>query len=148
MLKSFLDNIKEQATRAVGRYKNRDFLQACMAASVMVAQADGVIEPSEKQKIFGYAKHNELLQVFDFEDVKKEFEKVSAAYEFDPDLGKQDTLHKLSQLTKSMNAEQRKCVMLVSCAVGKADGNFDDKEKATARDIRTALSLSSEDFPI
>ena len=148
MLKSILGNIKDQATKMVGKYKNRDFLQACMAASVMVAQADGVIEPSEKKKIFGYAKHNEFLHVFDFEDVKKEFEKCAAAYDFDADLGKQDIMHKLSQLTKAMDAEQRKCVMLVACAVGKADGNFDDTEKAVAREIRAVLQLSPEDFPI
>jgi tellurite resistance protein TerB len=143
-----LENIKDQANKVVSQYKNRDFLRAYMAASVMIAQADGVIEPSEKQKIFGYAKHNELLQVFDFEDVKKEFEKVSQAYEFDADLGKQDTLHKLSQLTKSMDAEQRKYVLLVSCALGKADGNFDDKEKAVAREIRNVLLFSADEFPI
>ena len=86
--------------------------------------------------------------MFDFESVKKEFEKFSAAYDFDVDLGKQDTMHKLSQLTKKMDDEQRKCILLIACAVGKADGNFDDKEKEIAREIRGVLKLSSDDFPI
>ena len=148
MIKGFIENIRDQATRLVGQYRNRDFLQACMAASVMVAQADGIIEPSEKQKIFGYARHNDMLQVFDFEDVQKELERFSRAYEFDFELGKQDTMHKLSQLTRAMDAEQRKCIMLVALAVGKASQDFDDKEKAVAREIRGVLHLSSDEFPI
>lgn len=148
MLKSLFDNVVEQSTKFVGKFKNKNFMQACMTASVMVAQADGIIEPSEKKKIFGYAAHNDLLKVFDFEDIKKEFEAFCGKYDFDPDLGKQDCMSSLSKLTKSMDPEQKKCIMMVSCAIGKADGNFDDKEKAIVREIRTALELKPEDFPI
>ena len=114
----------------------------------MVAQADGVIDPSEKQKIFGYARNIEFLKVFDVDDIIKEFDKFCAPYNFDPDIGKQDAMSQLSKLTASMDTEQRKCILVVACAVGKVDGNFDDTEKAVAREIRTVLGLSDKDVPI
>ena len=148
MFKDLLKNLTDQATKLVGQYKNKTFLQATMTAAVIVAQADGVIQPSEKQKIFGYAKASEFLNVFDFEDVQKEFEHCAGKYEFDFDLGKQECLIRLGKLAKDMDLQQKKCIMMVSCAIGKADGNFDPAEQEVVREIRTAMGLADTDFPI
>ena len=55
---SFFDTLKQKAGEArnklateVGKFKNREFMEACVAGCGLVAAADGNIDSSEKQKM-------------------------------------------------------------------------------------------------
>jgi tellurite resistance protein TerB len=73
---SFFDTLKEKASEArdklvteVGKFKNREFMEACVAGCGLVAAADGSIDSSEKQKMMKFIQQSNELKVFDTKDV-------------------------------------------------------------------------------
>ena len=58
---SFFDMLKQKANETrnllageVSKYRNREFMESCVAGCVLVAAADGEIESAEKQKIIAF----------------------------------------------------------------------------------------------
>lgn len=139
-LKDTADNLKTEAAK----YRNRDFLQAAVAGCALVAAADGVISPEEKQKMIGFMKHSDALSVFDTNEVITLFEKYAGSFNFDPTIGKGECLREIARLKKSV--EQARLLIRVCCAIGAADGNFDDDEKAVVREICAELDQNPADF--
>ena len=135
-------NLKTEVTK----FRNKTFLEGVVAGCVMVAYADGVVKPEEKQKMMGFMRNSEALSVFDLNEVIKIFEKYSEQFEFDTAIGEANALQAIGKL-KSKEAEARLMVR-VCCAIGAADGSFDDSEKATVRKICTELELNPKDFDL
>ncbi len=52
-------NLKTEVTKL----KNKSFLEAVVAGCVIVAHADGVVRPEEKQKMMGFLRNSEVLSV-------------------------------------------------------------------------------------
>ena len=65
---------------------------------------------------------------------------------FDHQIGQASALQAVAKV-KDKEAEARLMVR-VCCAVGAADGDFDEKEKAVVRKICTELSLNPKDFDL
>lgn len=145
---SFVDWVKEQAGTLmdeVKKFKNQDFLEAITAACALVAAADGNIDSSEKQKMTGYIQRSEELKVFDNSKVIKAFNKFVDSLEFDQDIGKHDCL---KAIKKVEDGDAKEILVRVSCAIGAADGDFDDDEKAIVKEICQELNLSPSKFSL
>ncbi|MBF0101785.1 MAG: tellurite resistance TerB family protein [Desulfobacterales bacterium] len=139
--------VKEQSASLkseVQKFKNKDFLDAVVAGCAMVAYADGVISPDEKRKTIGFIQQNEALSVFNVEEAIKIFESYVTKMNFDLMIGKGEALKSIAKLKKK--PEEAKLMVRVCCAIGAADGNFDDTEKQIVRDICTELGLNPKDF--
>lgn len=130
----------------VAKFKNKTFLDAVVAGCTIVAHADGVAKPEEKQKMMGFLRSNDSLSVFDTSEVIELFEKHSKSFEFDFTIGEANALQTVAKL-KGKDAEARLMVR-VCCAVGASDGNFDDHEKAAVRKICNELGLNPKDFDL
>ena len=130
----------------VAKFKNKTFLDAVVAGCTIVAHADGVAKPEEKQKMMGFLRSNDSLSVFDTSEVIELFEKHSKSFEFDFNIGEANALQTVAKL-KGKDAEARLMVR-VCCAVGASDGNFDDHEKAAVRKICNELGLNPKDFDL
>ncbi len=74
------------------------------------------------------------------------FDKYAKQFEFDYQIGQAGALQAVAKV-KNKEAEARLMVR-VCCAIGAADGNFDDQEKAIVRKICTELSLNPKDFDL
>ena len=135
-------NLKTEVTKL----KNKSFLEAVVAGCVLVAHADGIVRPEEKQKMMGFLRNSDVLSVFAVEEVIGIFDKYSKQFEFDHQIGQASALQVVAKL-KGKEAEARLMVR-VCCAIGAADGNFDDQEKAVVRKICTELSLNPKDFDL
>lgn len=130
----------------VSKYKNRTFLEATVAGCALVAAADGNIAPEEKQKMIGFMKQSDALSVFDVSEIIPLFEKYANTFSFDPIIGKGECLQTIGKLKKDVGASR--LLVRVCCAVGAADGDFDDTEKAVVREICAELGLEPSDFSL
>ncbi|MFO1422588.1 MAG: tellurite resistance TerB family protein [Candidatus Competibacteraceae bacterium] len=135
-------NLKNEVTKI----RNKSFLEAVVAGCTLVAYADGVVRPEEKQKMMGFLRNSEVLSVFSVDEVIAIFDKYAKQFDFDHQIGQASALQAVAKV-KSNEAEARLMVR-VCCAVGAADGNFDDNEKAVVRKICAELSLNPKDFDL
>lgn len=148
---SFFDTLKQKAGEArnklateVGKFKNREFMEACVAGCGLVAAADGNIDSSEKQKMMKFIQQSEELKVFDAKDVIAVFNKVTESFEFDNEIGKAEALKIIGKLRSKPDAAR--LMVRVCCAIGSADGDFDDKEKQVIREMCRDLDIPASDF--
>lgn len=130
----------------VAKVKNKTFLESVVAGCALVAHADGVVRPEEKQKMMGFLRNSDVLSVFDPQDIIGIFDKYSKQFEFDHQIGQASALQVVAKL-KGKDSESRLMVR-VCCAIGAADGNFDDQEKGVVRAICNELGLNPKDFDL
>lgn len=150
---SFLETLRqkgaearEKLTQEIGKFRNRDFMEACVAGCALVAAADGNVSSEEKQKMVGFMRNSDELKVFDIEEVIAVFNKVVANFEFDPIIGKAEALKRVAVIKSKPDAAR--LMVRVCCAIGAADGNFDDNEKAMVAEICRELGLDPQEFGV
>lgn len=148
---SFFDTLKQKAGEAraklateVGKFRNREFMEACVAGCALVAAADGSIDSSEKQKMMKFIQQSDELKVFETKDVITFFNKITENFEFDNEIGKAEALKVISKLRSKPDAAR--LMVRVCCAIGSADGSFDDKEKQIVREMCRDLGIPADDF--
>ena len=149
MLKWLTDNAtaaREKLSSEVAKYKNADFRDAIVAGCALVAAADGDISAEEKQKMIGYMQSSDELKVFKMTDVMKSFNDVIGKFEFDKGIGQGEALKQIGKLKPK--PEQAQLVVRVCCAIGAADGEFDEQERAAVRMICTELGLDAANFDL
>ncbi|MDM8552631.1 tellurite resistance TerB family protein [Desulfobacterales bacterium HSG2] len=133
-------------TEGVKKIKNKRFMDATVAGCAMVAFADGTVKPEEKAKMAGFIQRNDALNVFDMSEVIASFEKYVQGFEFDIQIGKAEALKVIGKVKK--NSEEAKLLLRVCCAVGMADGDFNEQERKTVRDICQELGLNPAEFDL
>ena len=141
-LKSKASELKNEALK----FKNKDFLNATMAGSALIAMADGSISSEEKQKMIRFIESNDALSVFTTSDVIKAFQEFVGQIEFDKDIGEAKAYGAIGKM-KSNEAAARLLVRM-NIAIASSDGNFDDKEKKVAVKIIKELQLNPTEFEL
>ena len=146
---SFLTNLKTKAkdlkTEAL-KYKNKDFLNAAMAGSALIAMADGSVTSEEKQKMIKFIESHDALSIFTTNDVIKAFQDFVGQIEFDRDIGEAKAYQALGKM-KSNAAASRLLVRMI-IAIASADGNFDAVEKKVAIKIAKELAINPAEFEL
>jgi len=133
------------------KYRNNDFLDASMAASAMIAVADGTISREEKTKALNFVQSFEALQVFDPADVGRRFKKHldsldSSNPDTDADIAEITAMQTIGKVKK--NDAQARMVVRLAIAIGGADGDFDAQERAKASQIAKELGLDPAEFEL
>ena len=137
---------RARLSEEVGRYRNKEFMEAVVAGCAIVAAADGDVSSSEKQKMIGFMRSSDELKVFNIEDVIKAFNDAVAKFEFDAEIGRAEALRKIAKIKGKAGADR--LLVRVCCAIGAADGNFDTSEKAAVTLICLELGLSPSEFDL
>ena len=145
-LKQRFNEVSTGLKNEVTKIRNKSFLESVVAGCALVAFADGVCRPEEKQKMMGFLRNSDVLSVFDPQEVIAIFEKYAKQFEFDHQIGQAAVLQVVGKL-KGKDSEARLMVR-VCCAIGAADGNFDDQEKGVVRKICNELGLNPKDFDL
>lgn len=145
-LKGKFQEVNKTLKDEVTKIKNQSFLEGVVAGCTIVAYADGVVRPEEKQKMMGFLRTNDVLSVFDTSKVIQLFEKCASKYEFDRQIGEMDCLAIVGKL--GSKPQEARLLVRVCCAIGASDGNFDDTEKAAVRKICQELNLNPADFDL
>ena len=146
---SFLTSLKTKAgelkTEAL-KFKNKDFMNAAMAGSALMALADGAISAEEKQKMVKFIETHDTLSIFTTNDVIKSFQDFVGQLEFDKDIGEAKAYQALGKMKS--NAEASRLLVRMVIAIASADGNFDATEKAVAIKICKELAISPSEFEL
>jgi tellurite resistance protein TerB len=149
----FFDNLKTKAKEMSAslaaeakRFKNKNFHQAVVASCALIAYADGTVTADEKKKMGGFLKINEAMKVFDADTTITLFNNFIEHLEFDLDIGTNECLVAIGKI-KNKDSESR-AVVRIACAIGAADGDFDDTEKAAVRKICGELGVSPSEFDL
>ncbi|NOS87826.1 MAG: tellurite resistance TerB family protein [Methylococcaceae bacterium] len=146
---NFLSQLKAKAselkTEAL-KFKNKDFLNAAMAGSALVAMADGSISSEEKQKMIKFIENNDALSVFTTSDVIKAFQDYVGQLEFDKDIGEAKAYQALGKL--KTNSEAARLLVRMIIAIASSDGNFDAQEKKVAVRIAKELAVDPAEFEL
>lgn len=145
-LKGNYEAARDQLAEQVGRFRNREFMEAVVAGCAIVAAADGTISSEEKQKMIGFIRNSKELKVFKIEDVIKAFDEDTGRFDFDAEIGRGEALRKIAKLKGKAGADR--LLVRVCCAIGAADGDFDDSEKAAVTLICRELGLDPAEFDL
>ena len=146
---SFLSQLKSKAnelkTEAL-KFKNKDFLNAAMAGSALIAMADGSISSEEKQKMIKFIESNDALSIFTTSDVIKAFQDFVGQLEFDKDIGEAKAYQAIGKMKS--NTEASRLLVRMIIAIASSDGNFDDQEKKIAVKIAKELAINPSEFEL
>jgi len=146
---NFLSQLKTKAnelkTEAL-KFKNKDFLNAAMAGSALVAMADGSISSEEKQKMIKFIESNDALSIFTTSDVIKAFQDFVGQLEFDKDIGEAKAYQAIGKMKSNTEASRLLIRMIISIA--SSDGLFDNDEKKIAVKIAKELALDPAEFEL
>jgi len=146
---NFLSQLKTKAnelkTEAL-KFKNKDFLNAAMAGSALVAMADGSISSEEKQKMIKFIENNDALSIFTTSDVIKAFQDFVGQLEFDKDIGEAKAYQAIGKMKSNTEASRLLIRMIISIA--SSDGLFDNDEKKVAVKIAKELGLDPSEFEL
>lgn len=146
---NFLSQLKTKAnelkTEAL-KFKNKDFLNAAMAGSALVAMADGSISSEEKQKMIKFIESNDALSIFTTSDVIKAFQDFVGQLEFDKDIGEAKAYQAIGKMKSNTEASRLLIRMIISIA--SSDGLFDNDEKKVAVKIARELALDPSEFEL
>jgi tellurite resistance protein TerB len=146
-IESFFNTIKNKAselkTEAL-KFKNKDFMNATMAGSALIAMADGVISPEEKQKMIKFIENHDALSIFSTTDVVNAFQTYVNQLQFDKDIGEAKAFEALKKMES--NAPAARLIIRMVISIAGSDGDFDEHEKAMALRIAKELSLDPSEF--
>lgn len=146
---SFFDDLKNKANELkndILKFKNKDFLNAAMAGSALIAMADGSISSEEKQKMIKFIEHNDALSVFTTKDVITAFKDFVDQIEFDKDIGEAKAYQAIAKMKS--NGEAARLLIRMIISIGASDGNFDADEKKIAVKIAKELALNPAEFDL
>jgi tellurite resistance protein TerB len=139
-LKSKASELKTQALK----FKNKDFLEAAMAGSALIAMADGQISSEEKQKMIKFIENHDALSIFTTSDVIKAFQDFVGQIEFDKDIGEAKAYLAIGKMKN--NEEAGRLLVRMIIAIASSDGNFDSHEQIVAGKITKELALNPTEF--
>ncbi|MDO9141620.1 MAG: tellurite resistance TerB family protein [Methylobacter sp.] len=146
---NFLSQLKNKAnelkTEAL-KFKNKDFLNAAMAGSALIAMADGSVSSEEKQKMVKFIESHDALSIFSTSDVIKAFQDFVGQLEFDKDIGEAKAYEALSKMKS--NAQASRLLVRMIIGIASSDGDFDDDEKKVAVKIAKELGIDPAEFEL
>jgi len=143
----FLNDVKTKANdlkTQVLQFKNKEFLEAAMAGSALIAMADGKISSEEKQKMIKFIETHDALSIFTTSDVIKAFQDFVGQIEFDKDIGEAKAFLALGKM--KTNAEAGRLLIRMMIAIASSDGDFDAQEQVVAAKIAKELALNPAEF--
>lgn len=130
----------------VTKFKNADFMEACVAGCALVSAADGEISSAEKMKMTGFIQNSKELKVFDLNKVITSFNGYCEKFSFDEQIGRAEALKTVAKVRSKPDAAR--LLVRVCIAIGSSDGNFDQSERAVCRMICNELGLNPADFDL
>lgn len=139
----FLHAAKAALATELERFRNRRFLDATMAASALVAMADGVVKFSELSALDDLLESVRELQVYDphvATDLCRDYVDAIAA---DAVAGKAKALAAVGRIAG--DDEASRLVIQMCLVISRSDGEFSECEVDAVRDLCAALWLDPGD---
>ena len=132
-----LGSLKASIRKEVERHRNRPFLEATMAASALVAIADGKVTFSERHRIDQILENLEELRIFDVHEaidlLNRHLERLGTS----PRSGKTDALAAVTKIKDDPDAGR--LLIKICVSISNADGDFSAAEHDQVDEICAQL---------
>lgn len=128
-----IKKIAGQAMEVFDNLVNEDELDAVVAATVLIAGADGKIDDAEKEAAFKAVSSHDSLKSFSKEKIRARFDNFANLINSDKVLAEEVLFDKVSSI-KDKIARIR--VIGIANQIAMADGEFSASEKAVVDKIR------------
>ncbi len=145
-MESFLQRARDSLRRERQRVRNRPMLEAIMAASALVAVADGNVSFSERHRIDDVLRNLDLLKIYDVHKAIDLFNDHIEAIRTDAAAGRKKALDRLRGIAGG--EEDARLVVRVCLAISHADGDFSHQEKEAIGSICRVLALDAKEFEV
>jgi tellurite resistance protein TerB len=145
-LKSRTQTMNAQLKTKSGQFRNKEFANGSMAMCALIAAADGSIEPSERQKTAALIGSNDVLTIFDANELRQKFDWYCDKLNHDFDFGKVEAIATIGKL--KAKPDQARAVVSIGIIIGGADGNFDEHERKAVRDACFAVGIPPAEFDL
>ena len=143
----FLENLKsksQQLNAKKNQFRSREFAHGSMAMCALIAAADGSIDAREKQTTTELITSNDVLSIFDPDDLREIFDRYVSRLQSNYDLGKVEAYQAISKLKGK--PDQARAMIQIGIIIGGADGIFDPYEQAAVRNACNAVGIAPGDF--
>ena len=141
---SFFKSAKIALAAELDKLRNRQFLDAAMAASALVSMADGDANITEYSILDQALETIEALRVYDPHDAMDLFRDYIEGLRTDPAA----TRHKIMQSIERIRGDRDAAELPIRLclAIGKADEDFSEPEMAVIAELRRVLALDDKPF--
>jgi len=140
----WLQRQTESARSVVSKYMGKDLTEALVAGSALVATADGIIDPSEREKLIEYFRTSQEMRGININEVDSRFHYFVQRIQNDQLMGKAEALRAIGKLASKPDAAR--LVVRLCCAIGFADGEFAPVEKRIVEEISREVNLDPREF--
>ncbi|OLN27701.1 Tellurium resistance protein TerD [Desulfosporosinus metallidurans] len=140
----WLQQQTESARNVVSKYMGKDLTEGLVAGSALVAMADGIIEPSEREKLIEYFRTSQEMRGINISEVDSRFNYFIQRIQSDRMLGKAEALRVIGKLASKPDAAR--LVVRLCCAIGFADGEFAPVEKKMVEEICREVHMDPREF--
>lgn len=121
-----------------------DFMEAMIAAGVMMAYADGEMARAERRRLLQLVYENAMLASFSHEQIIEELATHEANYRFDPEVAQLMAREKLAPMARDTHAGR---LIVAACRqIIPADGIAHPAEYRTLAEIGGILGLDELSF--
>jgi len=132
--------------RSAKSVAKQNVFEAIIAASVLVACADGEIEKKESEKLEKMLANNDSLSSFKKTDIQRLVAKYSGTVETDFRMGKIKMMKEIEDIAENpIDAEE---VFVTALSIAEADGDIEPKELEVLTEIGRILGLNLKDYGI
>ena len=140
----FVQNLSDRLRAGIDRYKNKDFLEAAMAASALVATADKKVTFSERMKIDQILETITKLRIYDPHVAVDLFNEFVDQIGADENHGRDNAIQRIKDISEEKG--QAQIIVEICVAVSLADGALMPKEKDEINLVCEALGVTPPDI--
>jgi tellurite resistance protein TerB len=133
-------------TKSAKSVAKQNVLEAIVAASVLVAAADGEIEKKETEKLEKMLANNDSLSSFSKTEIQRLVGKYSGTVETDFRMGKIKMLKEIEDIAENPGDAEE--VFVTAISIAESDGEIEPKELTILVEIGRRLGLSLKDYGI
>lgn len=136
------DKVKNAAGE-IKKVENRDLMQAIIGGCILVAGADGDLEPSELDKLEKLIRSNKSLEGFGpeiTETINRFKEQLEAGFR----VARMNILREIEDVKN--NASEAEEVLVNMITIAEADGEIEEAEKKVLKEVAQKLNLRLSDY--
>ncbi len=128
----------------VKKFENKKLMRATVGGCLLVAAADGEIEPSEIEKMEKLLSANEALSGFKPTEISETVQHFTDLLETDFDFGKKKILDEIAEIADEKS--QYEDVFVCMVAIAKANGKIGIEERNVLLQVANLLRLKPSKY--
>lgn len=133
------ETARDTLLKGLSRFRNRQFLDAAMAAAALVATADGEVTFSELTALDDILETVTDLQIYDPHVAVDIYRDYADAIGADPETGRRDVFKAVRRVGE--NPEAAELIIRVAVAISRADGEFTAPEARMISELCGVLGV-------